>query len=136
MRPIDEPVADGNEINYLKLCARIGASARDKAIGNAVVNRCLFLANRPARQLGITDLLEVMVEACAAHAELADYRKQVGESFAGACFAASTGADLKNILVICETLGARDEKLMSSLAKARSIAETRSAAFRHRAFGR
>jgi hypothetical protein len=52
-----------------------------------------------------------MVEACAAYSEAGTYRKQVGDTLAAICFAASTRLDLQNLLVICDTLCIRDEKL-------------------------
>jgi hypothetical protein len=120
--PTDEPLTRSEELKHLRLVARIGASARDTAIGNAVINRCIVLAQKPGRLEGITDVLEVMVEACAAYSKPDDYRKQVGEAVTAICYAANERIDLQNVLAISDTLCIRDEKLTFALAKARAVA--------------
>jgi hypothetical protein len=120
--PVVEPLSQGEELKYLRIAARIGARARDTAIGNAVINRCLILARRPDRQDRMTDILQVMVEACATYSDAWTYWKQVGDALTAICFAASTRLDLENLLAICDTLSIRDEKLTPALSKARAVA--------------
>jgi hypothetical protein len=120
--PVDEPLTRADELKYLRIAARVGAIGRDTDICSAVINRCLVLARRPGRKDSIADILRVMVEACAAHAEAGTYRKQVGDAAAAICFTATTRFDLQNLLVICDTLCIRDEKLTTALSKARATA--------------
>jgi hypothetical protein len=100
MLPADEPLSQGEDLKYLRIAARIGASARNTTIGKAVVNRCILLAQQSCRQQGIIDILEVMVEACAAYSEAATYRKQVGDAVASICLAANTRLDLQDVLLL------------------------------------
>jgi hypothetical protein len=125
--PPDEPIVETSELAHVRLCARIGAIARDEPIAGAVINRCLLMLRQSGRQEAFTDVFEVMIEACAAYAAPDAYRKQVGETAAQICGAADNDPDFNNLQGIFDALSTRDEKLMPSLARARAIARVRTA---------
>jgi hypothetical protein len=124
-KPADEPTSAGEELNYLKTACRIGASARNIEIGEAIIRRCIAIARQKTRNDRLTDILEVMVEAAASYAEPSQYRKQVGEAVTAICLSTDEKIILKNILVICDALCIRDEKLTPALAKAVAIAQVK-----------
>ncbi len=72
--PAEEGIADKQELMFLRLCARIGRVTRDEPIASSVINRCLFTARKPKRTEAVTDIFEVMVEACAAQQDVNKYR--------------------------------------------------------------
>jgi hypothetical protein len=123
--PLDEPIAEQGELRLLRLCAEIGSNTRNVPIATAVINRSLIMARRPERTEGVTDIFEVMAEACAAYSDHAIYRENLGDAAAKLCFAVDEKNDLQNLCAIFEVLGARDEKLKPSLAKARAVATTK-----------
>jgi hypothetical protein len=96
--PAEEGIAGKQELIFLRLCARIGRVTRDEPIANSVINRCLFIARKPKRTESVTDIFEVMVEACAAHQDVIKYRAQLGEAAAKLCFAIEGSSDLKNLV--------------------------------------
>jgi len=123
--PAYEPIADTNELSYLRLCADLGAGVRDEVIANAVFNRCLAIARQGGRTDGLTDIFEVMIHACAAYAAPEVFRKHVGDTAAHLAGVADTPADLTNLLAIFDVLGGRDEQLIPALAKAKAILLTK-----------
>jgi hypothetical protein len=124
-KPADEPTSGSGELNYLKIACRIGASAHNTAIGDAIIRRCIAVARQQTREGRLTDILEVMLEAAAAYAETSQYRKQVGDAVAAICLAADEKNILRDIITICDTLCIRDERLTPALAKATAIARVK-----------
>lgn len=123
--PVDENISDQAELMFLRLCARIGRVRRNEPIANAVVNRCIFMARRPERREALTDIFEVMVEACAAYTNVDKYRAQIGEVAMRLCFAIENSTDLRNIVAIFGVLSMRDLKLAAALGRATAIARTK-----------
>jgi hypothetical protein len=123
--PAEEGIADKQELMFLRLCARIGRVTRDETIANAVINRCLFIARGPKRTEAMTDIFEVMVEACAAEQDANKYRTLLGETAAKLCFAIDGATDSKNLVVIFSLLSMREEKLFAALGRAMAVAKTK-----------
>jgi hypothetical protein len=63
------------EAAKLQICAHIAAVSRSVAIASAVINRCLFLLDQPERATAASDLIMVVVQACAAHSTPFEHRK-------------------------------------------------------------
>jgi hypothetical protein len=124
--PIEDSIADKHELMYLRLCARIGRMSRDESISISVINRCIFLSRRPKREESLTDIFEVMVEACGANADINKYRAQVGDAAMRLCFAIEDCGDLRNLLAIFDVLSIRDERLAAALGRASFVAKTKS----------
>ena len=118
----DDPLTSGEELKYLRVAARVGASAHDTVIGDAILKRCIVRARHRHRSEQITDILQVMIEAVSAYPDESQYRKQVGNAAAAICLSAEKKLDLRNILTICDALCIRDERLIPALAKASAIA--------------
>ncbi len=123
--PIDENIAAWEELAFLRLAARIGRSRRDEALATLVMNRCVFIAKRSARKEAVTDIFEVMVEAWGAYDDSNRHRSQVGDAATKLCFAIHGYEDLRHLLTVFDVLSQRDEKLISALARASSIARTK-----------
>lgn len=123
--PIDQNIAGNLELPHLGLCARIGGMARSESIANLVVNRCIFIARRSKRQEAATDIFQVIVDACAAYADLNQYRAQIGEAATRLCFTIDDAADLKNLIAIFDVLSMRDLRLTAVLGRASAIAKTK-----------
>jgi hypothetical protein len=66
-----------------------------------------------------------MIEACASESEPKRHRELIGRAAAQLCFAIREEDTLAALLAIFAVLGARDEKLLPALARARAIATTR-----------
>src|SRR5581483_1594627 len=98
--PLEDNISDKAELMYLRLCARIGRITRNEPIANSVVARCIYIARRPNRPGALTDIFEIMVEACAAYVDSDKYRAQIGEVATRLCFAIEDVTDLRNLLAI------------------------------------
>jgi hypothetical protein len=122
---VDKPLSDQKQVPLLQLCAYIAACKRNKAIADAVMNRCLFLVQNIGHGERATDLFLVMAHACAALARPEEHRKLLGEAAVRLCFALSTATDLSSLGLIFDVLAMRDEKLSPALARARAIRRTK-----------
>jgi len=123
--PLEDNISDKAELMYLRLCARIGRITRNEPIANSVVARCIYIARRPNRPGALTDIFEIMVEACAAYVDSDKYRAQIGEVATRLCFAIEDVTDLRNLLAIFDVLSTRDNKLAAALGRATAVAKTK-----------
>jgi len=123
--PIEENVADEEELRFLRLAARIARGRHDESLAGLVTNRCLFRARHRVGNEPATDIFEVMIEACGSYNNPDKYRAQIGESATKLCFGVNGGEVLKNLLAVFDVLTKRDEKLIPVLARASSIARTK-----------
>lgn len=124
--PIDDAIAEKHELTFFRLCARIGRVTRNVSIANLVINRCFFVARQPKRNICITDIFEIMIEACGAHADINRYRTEVGECAMKLSFAIEGSTDLRSLIAIFDVLSIRDERMTASLGRAIAIAKTKS----------
>jgi len=73
----------------------------------------------------VTELLSVVVEACAAYNDADKYRAELGRAVTQLCFSVPKGEDLAFVKLALDVLGVRDETLIAGLARARAITRTR-----------
>jgi hypothetical protein len=123
--PVDEPIADKDQLRHLRLAGRIAGATRDEAIAEAVINHCLYAARQLSPSEALTDIFEAMIEACAAYADADQHRKKVGDAATRLCLVTNEATDLRNLLAIFDALAIRDNKLAPTLAKARAVARTK-----------
>jgi hypothetical protein len=124
--PVTEPIAAGQpEMPFLRICAHIAAASRSETIGQALINRCLFKARNQGSGDAVTDLFEVIAEACGAWGDPQRHREVLGRSATNLCFAVDAAEDLSHLIAIFDVLAKRDERLMPVLARPRAIARAK-----------
>jgi hypothetical protein len=124
-RAPDEPLVEDHERPFLHLCAHIAGAGRSEPIGKLVIHRCLYAARTAGSPEEVAALFGVAVEACAVQADSAKHRTLVGITAAQFGVAVEDPSKLVYLPVLIDMLGARDEKLMPALARAKATAETR-----------
>jgi hypothetical protein len=124
-RAPDEPLVEDHERPFLHLCAHIAGAARSEAISKLVIHRCLYAARTAGSPEEVAALFGIAVEVCATQAHPATHRTLVGTTAAQFGFAVEDPSKLVYLPVLFDMLGARDEKLIPALARAKATAQTR-----------
>lgn len=127
--PQDRPIASADtQPAYLQLCAHIAVSTRSEDIARSLINRILPMLARTSDVRNAVHLFGVMLKACAAFKEAADFRRMIGVTAANSCYAVNDLQCLAAFAPPMELLTQRDKRLIPILARARAIVRTRTMA--------
>lgn len=113
------------ELAELRLGAHFTLVGKSVRTANAVIDRCKFLIFHKYGVNHMTDLLAVMIEACAVHEQPAAYRVALSEIATWLTYAFDDAEKLSELNAVFDLLTSHDHKLLPAFAKPKALLRTK-----------
>jgi hypothetical protein len=108
-------------LSHLNIAVQMALDVGSHELSQAVIDRCLVIADSALGFSEMPDLLAIVLEGCAVHGHPGSYRESVGKNAARFVHFVTEKREMTNVLSALDLLVRRDPKLAPPLAKARSI---------------